>query len=390
MAERMAKVLTSSLRSDYPHLTSDAELFERVSALLALADGGQVSAEYATELARRAPELRSGPVAEVAQVLVRLPPTDRRLLPQVLDVMWSRVNLLARDGRPAYAGLVDQPATPRILPSETRSLAQVVQAVGAATPADPRLPVLRAGLLGLGGGEGWGTTNATAAALEALAASWQAPATPVTAAITLPDRRVPGTLDAAHPLLQARTAAQGPVQIAAPAGIAVLAATQFVPAQPGAQAQPDQHGFALTRTLYRVNATGPMSKLEPEADGTIHLAVGDVVEELDELVSDGDRPQVALTMPLPAGMEPLNPALATATAEAAPSAGPTLAPSWANYGDDAVTAVWLQLPRGTYSLRTRMRATIPGSFTEPPASVAMLYAPGTSGSTGGARVVVTR
>ncbi len=133
-----------------------------------------------------------------------------------------------------------------------------------------------------------------------------------------------------------------------------------------------------------------MTKLEPAADGTIHLSVGDVVEEWDELVSDADRLQVALTMPLAAGMEPLNPALATATADATPSAAPTLTPNWANYGDDAVTAVWLQLPRGTFSLRTRMRATIAGSFTEPPASAAMLYAPGVSGSTGGARVVIAR
>ena len=388
--DRMAKVLTASLRSDYPHLTSTAELFDRVMALLALADGGTISTADATELARQAPVLRTGALADVAQVLARLPATDRQLLPSVLERLWSQVNLLARDGKPTYGGLVDQPATPIILPSETRSLAQIVTAVARATPSDPRLPVVRAGLLGLAGGDGWGTTNATAAALEALAASWQAPAKPVTAAIVLPDRRVAGTLDQAHPLLQARTVAAGPVAITAPAGTAVLAATAFVPAQPGAQAQPDQHGFVLTRTLYKVEASGPMTKLDPAADGTIHLAVGDVVEEWDELVSDADRPQVALTLPLPAGMEPLNPALATATADATPSAGPTLAPSWASYGDDAVTAVWLQLPRGTFSLRTRMRATIAGSFTEPPASVAMLYAPGISGSTGGVRVVIAR
>lgn len=390
MAERMAKVLTAALRSDYPHLTSDAELFDRVMALLALADGGQVSTEYATELARRVPELRTGPVADVAQVLARLPATERRQLPQVLDALWGRVNLLARDGRPAYAGLVDRAATPRILPSEARSLAQVTQAVAAATPDDPRLPVLRAGLLGLAGGEGWGTTNATAGALEALAASWQAPSAPVSAGIALPDRRVAGTLDRAHPILQGRTTAQGAVQVQAPPGTAVLTATEYVPAQPGAAAQPEQRGFALTRTLFRVNAGGPMTKLEPDADGTIRLAVGDVVEELAELVSDTDRPQVALILPLPAGMEPLNPALATAPAEAQPSAGPTLAPSWASYADDAVTAVWLQLPRGTYGLRTRMRATIPGRYTEPPATAAMLYSPGTMGSTGGARVVIAR
>jgi uncharacterized protein YfaS (alpha-2-macroglobulin family) len=323
-------------------------------------------------------------------VLSRLPETDRRLLPQVLDAVWARVNLLGRDGRPTYAGLVDSPATARILPSETRSLAQVTQAVAAATPGDPRLAVLRTGLLNLAGNDGWGTTNATAAALEALAAAWQAPSTPASVTIGLPDRRVPGTLDRAHPLVQARTVQPGPVQVQAPTGTAVLAATEYVPAQPGAQAQANQQGFALTRTLYKVNGTGPMTRLEPDADGTIRLAVGDVVEELAELVSDADRPQVALVMPLAAGMEPLNPALATATAEAQPSAGPSLAPSWASYADDAVTAVWLQLPRGTYGLRTRMRATIPGSFTEPPATAAMLYAPGTNGSTGGARIVITR
>ncbi|MGI4942803.1 MAG: alpha-2-macroglobulin family protein, partial [Janthinobacterium lividum] len=191
-AERMAKVLTAALRSDYPHLTSDAELFDRAMALLALADAGQVSAEYATELARHAPELRTGAIAEVAQVLSRLPAGDSRLLPQVLDRLWSRVNLLAHDGRPTYGGLVDQPATSRILPSEARSLAQVMQAVATATPSDPRLPVLRSGLLGLAGEEGWGTTNATAAALEALAADWQAPFAPASASIVLPDRRVPG------------------------------------------------------------------------------------------------------------------------------------------------------------------------------------------------------
>ncbi len=390
MTERMAKVLTAALRSDYPHLMTGAELFDRVSALLALADGGQVSTEYATELARRVPELRTGAAADVAVVLSRLPAADQRLLPQVLDAVWGRVNLLARDGRPTYAGLTDSPATARILPSEARSLAQVTQAVATATPGDPRLAVLRSGLLTLAGADGWGSTNADAAALEALAAAWQAPANAAAVTIGLPDRRVAGTLDRLHPLVQARTAQTGPVQVQAPAGTAVLTATQYVPAQPGAQAQADQHGFALTRTLFKVNGTGPMTRLQPDTDGIIRLAVGDVVEELAELVSDADQPQVAMVLPLAAGMEPLNPALATATADAQPSAGPSLTPSWASYADDAVTAVWLQLPRGTYGLRTRMRATIPGSFTQPPATAAMLYAPGTYGSTGGTRIVIAR
>ena len=393
-ADRMAKVLEASLRSDYPHLIEGEELFERVAALLALADGGTVSKDYATELARRAPQLRTGALAEVATVLARLPEGSPQL-PGVVETMWGRVNLLARDGKPVYAGLTDHAATQVILPSEARSLAEVTQAAANAAPTDPRGAVVRTALVGMGTGQGWGSSDATASALEALAAAWQAPATPVATVITLPDGKPAGTLDRTHPLFQASTAAPGAIHVQAGPGMVALAATDYVPTQPGAQARPDQHGFVLTRTLFKVppsqgTVQPPMTKLEPEADGTIHLAIGDVVEEVDELVNPEERAQVALRLPLPAGLEPLNPALATATADAQPSAGPTLTPSFASYGDDEVVAVWLQLAPGTYTLRTRMRATTAGSFTEPPATAEMLYQLGVTGSTGGARVVVTR
>ncbi len=391
--DRMTKVLTAALRSDYPHLMSGEELFDRITALTALADSGTASPGYAVELARRSPVLRTGPLADVASVLARLPDGDARLLSEVLDTLWGRVNLLARDGKPAYGGLTDGDTNAAILPSEARSLAEVTQAVALATPNDPRLAVLRTGLLGLADGQGWGSTNATAAALRALAAAWRAPDSPVAATITLPGGPAAGTIDQTHPLFQARTTTPGPVAVKAQAGIVALDATDYVPAQPGAQARPDQHGFVLTRTLFRVpplqgTLQPPMIRIDPAADGSVHIAAGTVVEELDEVVNPEDRNQVALRLPLPAGLEPLNPALATATADAAPSAGPTLAPSWTSYGDDEVAAVWLTLPKGAYALRTRMRATVPGRYTQPPATAEMLYQPGTSAATGGQRVVV--
>ncbi len=393
-ADRMAKVLQAALRSDYPHFLGGYELFERVMALLALADGGQIPAEYALELARQAPALSSLGVADIATVLARLPQASP-LLPGVLDQMWGRVNLLSRDGKPVYGGLTDKPASPLILPSEARDLAAITRASATAAATDPRTPLVRAALVAMGTGQGWGDTEATTAALEALAASWQAPPRPVPVTITLPDGKPGGTLDQTHPLFQAATTKPGPVQLQAAPGVVALAATDYVPAPPGAEAKPDQHGFALTRTLYRVppttgTAAPPMQKLEPGPDGAIHLAVGDVVEELDELVNSDERAQVALHMPLPAGLEPLNPALATAPADAQPSAGPSLAPSYASYGDDEVVAVWMTLPAGSFSMRTRMRAQTAGSFTDPPASAEMLYQLGVRGSTGGMRVVVGR
>jgi hypothetical protein len=391
--ERTAKVLTAALRSDYPHLLSREETFERITALIALADTGQASPDYAGELARRAPALRTGPLADIATVLARLPNGDPRLLANVLETLWTRVNLLARDGKPTYAGLTETGGLPQILPCEARSLAEVTEAIATATPDDARLATLRTGLLNLADGQGWGSTNATAAALRALAAAWHTPDAPLPATITLPSGPVTGTLDKTHPLLQAASTQPGAAHIQAHAGLAVLAGTDYVPAEPGAQARPDQHGFVLTRTLFRVPAPQgavqpPMTRIDPEPDGTIHLAPGDVVEELDELVTPEDRAQVALRLPLPAGLEPLNPALATATADAAPSAAPTLPPSYASYADDEVVAVWLFLPKGTYALRTRMRAITSGLYTQPPATVEMLYQPAVSAATNGQRVAV--
>ena len=390
MVDRMTKVLTDSLRSDYPRLLTGEQFRERVAALLALADAGKATPEYASELARRALAFSTETVAQVAVALSRLPNPDRRLIATVMETLWTRVNILARDGRPVYAGLSDIGGSPLILPSETRSLAETLTAVATITPEDPRGAILRAGLLTLATGQGWGTTNATSAAVRALAAAWQPPAAPIPVLITLPDATQSGTLDATHPLVQARGKQPGPVRIRAATGIPALIATDYTPAGPGAAAQAFQNGLVVTRTLYRVPKSGPMAKLDPEPDGTFHLTVGDVVEEVDELATPEDRAHVALRLPLPAGLEPLNPNIATAPAEAAPSAGPTLAPSYAAFNDDEVLQVWLSLPKGTVTVRNRLRATTPGTYTQPPATAEMLYLPGTNGSTQGQRVIVAR
>ncbi len=386
--ERMGKVLTASLRSDYPRLRSGEELRERVAVLTALADGGTLSAEYAGELARRAQTLPTESVAQVATVLARLPNPDRRLLALVMETLWGRVNVLSRDGQPVYAGLVGTAGSAFILPSEARALADTVRAVAVVTPDEPRLTLIRRGLLGLATPEGWGNSNATAAAVQALGASFAPPAQPGPARIVL-DRPTAGPLDREHPLLRATTTRVGANQVVAKPGTTMLIGTDFVPAEPGAQARAVQNGFVVTRTLYKAGA-GPLQRLAPEADGTIRLTVGDVIEEVDELVTPEDRNFVSLRLPLPAGLEPLNPALATAPAEAAPSAGPTLAPSYSAFLDDEVRHVWLEMPQGTLTVRHRLRVTIPGSYTQPPASAEMIYKPGVEGASAGARVVVGR
>ena len=63
-------------------------------------------------------------------------------------------------------------------------------------------------------------------------------------------------------------------------------------------------------------------------------------------------------------------------------------PDYASYGDDEVLAVFQTLPSGTLTFRTRMRAMVPGSFTQPAAQIETMYQEGVSGSSDGGRVVV--
>ena len=85
------------------------------------------------------------------------------------------------------------------------------------------------------------------------------------------------------------------------------------------------------------------------------------------MVNPTERHYVAIVVPLAAGMEPLNPNLATAPPEAKPAGTLTLAPTYVAYLDDRVAFYYNTLPKGTYDFYFRTRATVAGSFIQPPA-----------------------
>jgi alpha-2-macroglobulin len=391
LRDSLAIVLTQSLRSDYPHLLADSALLERTTALYALAVGGKLDTAYASELARTAGALNTNGLAMVVSAISQTPNADRALVAGLLETLWSRVHILARNGTPAYAGLADFGANPLILPSETGALAEVTRAVALATPHEPRLTLLRGGLVALGGPDGWGSTNADAAALRALATSWDVTTADVPVTVGLPDGARQATLGHAVPMARWTTTQAGPMRVTNAGTRPVLALQQaaYVPTPPGWQATPEQHGFVLTRSLLRVpGGTAPMTSLTAGADGALHLANGDIVEETAELVNPEARTMVAVELPIAAGLEPLNPNLVTAPAEATPSAGPTLTPTYTAFGDDSVLYVYEALPAGTYQFHIRARAGTVGSFTEPPGTAEMMYRQGVTGASAGSRLVI--
>ncbi|PWB83091.1 MAG: alpha-2-macroglobulin [Methylocystaceae bacterium] len=394
LAERLANVLKLSLRSDYARLLTGEELRERVEALTALADGGKLDESYVAELSRHADFLPNASVAGLTRAAARLSTTDTKTVDALLDALWSRVKILSRNGNQYYAGQAADHGNPIILPSETRALAEMVRATALAAPTDPRASILRDALLRLGEGDGWGTTNATAAAIDALAEGWKRPQSPLEATLTQESGApVAIVIDANSPVVRKAIDEPSALAIAnkGAAPLVALVETRYEPVESGAKARPVSEGFALTRDILRVKrADAPLEKLSAGEDGVTKLSAGDVIEETAELVNPEDRTHVAISLPLPAGFEPLNPNLATSPAEAQPSSAPTLAPTSVSFGDDRVFYAYDVLPKGNYRFAFRARAQIAGAFTEPPGVVETMYKKGLQGVSAGRRVEIAR
>ncbi|MFW2333044.1 alpha-2-macroglobulin family protein [Ilumatobacter sp.] len=161
-------------------------------------------------------------------------------------------------------------------------------------------------------------------------------------------------------------------------------------------------GFVVDRVY---EAVGDTTDVRREPDGTWVIAAGAEVRVRVTMVADARRTHVALIDPLPAGLEPLNPALAVSQTIPPPSTdeggeGDIAAPfesSWwwgwnwfehQNLRDDRAEAFSSLLPGGTYEYTYIARATTPGTFVVPPARAEEIYAPEVFGRSPSATVVI--
>jgi uncharacterized protein YfaS (alpha-2-macroglobulin family) len=262
-----------------------------------------------------------------------------------------------------------------------------------ATPDDARLGLLQEGIIRLGEGDGWGSTNANAAAIKALATIWQRPKAQLPVTVTQSGAATQWMLDGNTPVMRRSFADSAAITLAnaGAAPIIALVETRYQPSEPGSQAQAVAKGFVLTRALLKIaSGGGPAETVTADAQGALSLKVGDVVEDVVELANPEDRTHVAISIPLAAGMEPLNPNIATAPAEATPSSAPTLAPTWTSFGDDRVFYAYDRLPKGNYRFAFRSRVLTPGSFTQPSGEAETMYQRGVYGASPGRRIVIGR
>ena len=156
-------------------------------------------------------------------------------------------------------------------------------------------------------------------------------------------------------------------------------------------------GFVVDR---RYEAVGDPGDVRQDADGTWHIKPGAMVRVRLTMVADSNHTNMALVDSIPAGLEALNPTLATSPRPPPDkrSAGPGTngPPTWfgstwfdhEDLRDDRVEAFSAYLYGGTYDYTYVARATTLGTFVVPPARAEEIYAPEVFGRSGSDRVVV--
>ncbi|HUF97786.1 MAG TPA: alpha-2-macroglobulin family protein, partial [Ilumatobacter sp.] len=155
-------------------------------------------------------------------------------------------------------------------------------------------------------------------------------------------------------------------------------------------------GFVVERLYEGVDDPDDVTH---NADGTWNIRAGAKVRVTLTMVADAQRTHVALVDALPAGLEPLNPALEVAQTippeENEQDGDVPYRRGWGwnwfdhqNLRDDRVEAFATYLPGGTYEYSYIARATTPGTFVVPPARAEEIYAPETFGRSASTTVVV--
>jgi hypothetical protein len=394
----LTHALQQSLRSDFPYLISDAAYEERAWALAALAYAGELDRDYADELTRQQDQLSLEGVAQVAIALEVGGAEDAPTIKPLQDALFNGLVLKLRNGKQVYDGLQEGFAVtdyPEIFPSETRTLSEMLRAT--AGTEDPRRKLIVDALVTLGTGDGWGSTNADAEAMLALTAYLKsntgAPAETVD--LTAPGGMQKLALSGVRPLDRVVLTDGGAVSVAAPGAtaanpVSVRDDLTWLKAPDGSHVAPAASGFVVSSESDLVDLSGgPMTRVRLDhAGAALNYALGDTIEDHVQVVNPQDRAYVAITVPLAAGMEPLDPTLATAPPEATPSAPPTLPPSYVAFLDDRVSYYYDDLPAGTYDFYFRTKASVAGRFIQPAAQAVMMYDDAISGNGAGATLII--
>ena len=159
--------------------------------------------------------------------------------------------------------------------------------------------------------------------------------------------------------------------------------------------EPADFGFVVERTYEGADDAKDVTRA---ADGTWHIKAGARVRVKLKMMNENRRYHVALVDPLPAGLEPMNPALAvTGPIPQDPNEQKARGRYWwwqstwyehQNMRDERVEAFASLLWEGVHEYSYVARATTPGTFIVPPTKAEEMYMPETFGRGGSDKVIV--
>ena len=398
LTQKVTRSLTQALRSDSAYLLDQNSYAERIWALTALAQAGVLEPQYATELARKAPFLSLENLSQVIQVLATTDTAAQPWVEKLLTQMMDGFVFKQYQGKTRYAGLQnDSPEHPLLLNSEVRTLAQALSTISHVTPDDTKTQAQLLEALNrlYEPAYAWGNTNANAAAILALTAQLNTPASaPIKVTLDAEnshqqfnlgqDRLITTSLETTQ-VSQLSVDANAPIQT-----LTLQTEETFISQQNTQEVKAQTHGFALQRAALLIQDPGiPPIRIDLQQHSTqLDLAVTDIVETHLQVTNPKDRYQVAIVVPLAAGMRVMNPNLATASSTATPNGTLTQTPTFVNFQHHQVEYFYDFLPKGLYHFYFRSQATIPGHYSQPAARVEMMYQPTVFGQSAGAKVVI--
>jgi uncharacterized protein YfaS (alpha-2-macroglobulin family) len=397
LLDRAMKGLTQALRSDSKRLLSGYSSYERVEALAALDAAGAFDEGYANDLLAASAGLPLYSQARLYLALQHRGLAGSRRAADLGKRLAGSVVTKKEGNREIFAGLQNAtgPWGGLVLSSEVKTVAALIEAMLKADPRSPRLGMLSDYLVSRSGPSGWGNTQDNVAGMrvvKTLLARNAASGGEVVCEVS--SSRGTRQLNTGGKGLAIFTLDDpGPVSVTVRKGAAkgstvtLLLTADYTPSARGSRLKADNAGFSAERELVTIGADGqPTARFRIAAGTPISLPLDTVVEEHARLINFEDRTFVAVTVPIAAGLEPLNPNLAGAPKEATPSGALTLAPTYATYGDDSVVFYYNTLPKGTYDFFFRARASFEGVFSEPPARAELMYKLEVRGRSDGAEV----
>jgi alpha-2-macroglobulin len=391
--DRGVSFLRSYLRGQFEqrwqHWPQASVLATEAMAVHALSLAGQPEAAYATRLFERRSELPVFARALLLKAAVR--EGDR----QMRAVLAMELGNLARiEPTKAWFGESDGEQLWACWHTDVRTTAIVLQALLEAEETHPLAERVVRWLLARRRGAHWGNTQENVSALQAMAAYFrryekQDPA--FTARVRLAGRevlaasfhqRTAAPRDTLFAMADLPAGASLPLEFSKE-GAGNLHYSLRLTSYPKRFAEPRDEGIAVFREMWPLEEGKKKPDPYREAPEKLVFAAGSLVRVTVRVVTPIDRSYMAVTDPLPAGLEAVNLRLATEGEESGRQLralrGATAAP-WYGFRhvemhDDRVLLFADRLPAGVHSYSYLARATTRGTFVLPPVYAEAMYTP---------------